>query len=475
MSNSVFAHSIAAFIKSNRLMDKEKLYLLALSGGADSVALLCVLSELGYRVEAIHCNFHLRGEESNRDEAFCNRLCQQRKIPLHLASFDTTSFAQLHKISIEMAARRLRYHYFTQLCNDLSADGVCVGHHADDQVETILLNLIRGTGIDGLTGMKPCSGNGNSNVIRPMLTVSRKQILAYLQSLGQDYVTDSTNLVDDVQRNQVRLDVLPLLERINPAVKRNILHMAENLSEVRLALDDQLEAAKGEAIVVDKSTSPTLGQAAERKMVTFDVGRLMAFPSPELLFWRILAAYGFNRSQVGEIVRFHREGTGNPNDDRSLKLWQSADDVALSDGCRLHIVAREVWDQPFNAFKIPECGLYRKDNLSCRVEELSIDMLDGISRAANKITIDRSKVAFPLMLRRVEVGDKFTPYGLHGHKLVSDFLKDAHLNPVARRHQLVLADATGQIIWLVGLRIDDRCKIVKGKTLRVLQIEIDKK
>lgn len=208
---------------------KNGLYLLALSGGPDSVALLRMMVDEGYHVEAAHCNFHLRGAESDRDEAFCKDLCERLGVKLHVVHFDTKEFAELRGISIEMAARELRYRWFTQLAHDTGAEGVCIAHHSDDQVETILLNMLRGTGLKGLLGMQ----RRNGIFLRPLLGVSRKEILEYLDRIGQDYVTDSTNLEDDVQRNKLRLDVIPMLEKVTPAAKQNILRMADNLSDGR--------------------------------------------------------------------------------------------------------------------------------------------------------------------------------------------------------------------------------------------------
>ena len=199
---------VADFIGKHGLLSREGLHLVALSGGADSVALLLILKDLGYRIEAAHCNFHLRGEESNRDEAFVKKLCQEQNIPLHLIHFDTKEYADLHQVSIEMAARDLRYGYFRQLRKDIGAEKVCVAHHRDDAVETLLMNLMRGSGVHGLTGIRACNGE----IVRPLLDVSRQEIETYLHSIGQDYVMDSTNLVDDVVRNKIRLNVLPLLE-----------------------------------------------------------------------------------------------------------------------------------------------------------------------------------------------------------------------------------------------------------------------
>ena len=171
---------IEKFIAEQGLLLKDGLYIVALSGGADSVALPRCLLALGYRIEAAHCNFHLRGEESDRDEQFVIQLCQQLEVPLHLAHFDTRSYAQLHKVSIEMGARELRYHYFEQLRQDIGATDICVAHHQDDSVETLLINLIRGTGIHGLTGIRPRQGH----IVRPLLCVSRMEIEEGLKKIG---------------------------------------------------------------------------------------------------------------------------------------------------------------------------------------------------------------------------------------------------------------------------------------------------
>ena len=227
------------------MLKSDGLYLVALSGGADSVALLRVLVDLGYKVEACHCNFHFRDEETNRDEEFCVRLCNHLQVPIHRAHFDTRTYAELHKISIEMAARELRYGYFENLRKDLDAQGICVAHHRDDQVETVLINLIRGTGIHGLTGMAPRNGY----VLRPLLAVSREEIVKYLDFIGQDYVTDSTNMVADIARNKLRLNIIPLLHDINPSASENIAITASRLSSAEDLLNHSLQETDNDALV----------------------------------------------------------------------------------------------------------------------------------------------------------------------------------------------------------------------------------
>ena len=224
----MFARKIQKYIQEKKLFAPSDKILVALSGGADSVALLCVLRQLGYECVCAHCNFHLRGEESDRDEAFVRALCEERNIPLCVTHFDTEAYARQNKLSIEMAARELRYAWFEQMRVQTHAAVTAVAHHRDDSVETFLLNMVRGTGINGLKGIAPVNGC----VVRPLLTVGRTEILDYLASQKQPYVTDSTNLEDVYARNKLRLDVLPVLREINPAADENIAGTAARLAEV---------------------------------------------------------------------------------------------------------------------------------------------------------------------------------------------------------------------------------------------------
>jgi tRNA(Ile)-lysidine synthase len=269
---------VERYIEKHKLLKHSELYIVALSGGADSVALLLLLKNGGFNIHAAHCNFHLRGEESDRDEAFCEQLCADENIPFHRAHFDTREYADLHKVSIEMAARELRYRWFEQLRQDIGAAGICVAHHRDDSVETVLLNLVRGTGLRGLTGIQPRNGH----ILRPLLCVSRAEIEAFLAEKGQKYVTDSTNLETDVQRNVVRLEVLPLLRKLNPAVVENIQRTAENLAEAQQVLN---------TIVANIDNVKTL-----------ELSELDKYGSSEYLVFEWLKKYGFNGDQVRQIL-----------------------------------------------------------------------------------------------------------------------------------------------------------------------------
>ena len=376
---------VEAYINKHKLLETSNLYLAALSGGADSVALLLLLKEGGFNVHAAHCNFRLRGAESDRDEAFCVELCRQQGVELHRAHFDTREYAAVHKVSIEMAARELRYRWFSQLREDIGASGVCVAHHRDDSVETVLLNLVRGTGLRGLTGIQPRNGD----VLRPLLCVSRAEIEQYLTDRGQGYVTDSTNLEADVMRNKIRLQLIPLLKTLNPSVCSAIAQMADNVSGAQQVLDDVLKQYKNCNIL----KTSELWLNSSREYIAFE--------------W--LKNYGFNGTQVRQI---------------------------LEDEQRVVVREEPVWT----------------------------------SKAADCVTVDASKVTFPLTVRRVAEGDKMVPFGVKGSKLLSDLMTDRKMTLFEKRRQLVVVDANGHIVWLVGIRIDERFRVTDA-TSSVLRIE----
>ena len=398
-----------------KLLKTNELYLVALSGGADSVALLLLLKNAGFNVHAAHCNFRLRGDESDRDEAFCVAFCQRLGVELHRAHFDTREYAELHKVSIEMAARELRYRWFEQLRQDIGAAGICVAHHRDDSVETVLLNLVRGTGLRGLTGIQPRNGC----ILRPLLCVSRAEIEAFLAEKGQKYVTDSTNLEADVQRNIVRLEVLPLLRKLNPAVAENIQRTAEYLSEAQQVLNVAI-ARFNDSNVLNISDIETYG-------------------SSEYLTFEWLKKYGFNGNQVRQILDADTGG---------IVHSEQGYDV-LKDRGRLIV---EPTLDPFNPMRIPEEGTYvLGENMRLSVRKKPV----YVSKEPNIATLDAAKIHFPLTVRRVEEGDWMQPFGMKGRKLLSDLMTDLKMTVFEKRRQLVVVDSQGVIVWSIGLRIAD--------------------
>ncbi len=438
-----FEHHISQYISSLSLLDKDELYLVALSGGADSVSLLRCLYALGYHIEAVHCNFHLRGEESICDENFCKELCKKINIRLHLTHFNTVTYAQTHKVSIEMAARDLRYCYFNELIDTCHAAGICVGHHKEDSVETILINLVRSTGIHGLTGISPKNGK----IFRPLLCVSKKEIISYLDSLQQHYVTDSTNLVADVQRNKMRLEVIPNLEKVTPAAQQNILKTAERLSSIVELLDTYMaEHAQWKQ---------------KKQYLSFPIAQI----TNEYILWYLLKNYQFTPAQTEQIYNnLHGE---------SGKVWASATHQLLFDREEILLAPHSVFTT--QQIEVQKIGTYSYNSSI----ELNISLEHNndnfhIIKDKKFAFLDASCVRFPLTIRPNTIGDRFQPFGMKGTKMLSDYMTNHKMSVFDKHLQLVVTDANNQILWVVNDRIADWCKIT-NKTSKILKIEYKNK
>lgn len=426
-------NKIAHFIDRHHLLRGDGRYLVALSGGADSVALLLVLRELGYALEAVHCNFRLRGDESERDEQFCVNLCQQHHVTLHRVHFDTRIYASAHRMSIETAARELRYHYFEQLRNDIGADGICVAHHRDDQAETVLMNIIRGTGLHGLTGMAPINGY----VIRPFLCVSRVEIEEWLHQRQQGYVTDSTNLLADATRNRIRLNILPLLNDLNTCATENICRLSERMVEVEK--------------VVSSAVSP---------MTDMVIDTLLKESSPYYTLYVSLKPFGFNTTQIEEVFSSLGGVSG--------KQWYSATHQLLIDRERIIV---EPLQPERRQLRLPETGKYiYDDHTSFRVETVDRTADFVIPKTSGVAVLDADDVCFPLLVRPVHEGDRFVPLGMHGSKLLSDYMTDRKMTLFEKQRQLVVQDAKNRIVWVVNERPSNLFRIT-SQTSKVLRIE----
>ena len=444
-----FERIVVQWIARENLFSVGESLLVALSGGADSVALLRVLLRLGYRCDAAHCNFHLRGEESNRDEEFCRTLCRQLGVALHITHFDTQAYARQEGISIEMAARDLRYAWFDELCREHDYTRVAVAHHRDDSVETLLLNLVRGTGLAGLTGIS----SRNGRVVRPLLSVGREEIVAYLKVLGQEYVTDSTNLQDEFVRNKIRLQILPLLEKINPQVREKISATIDHL--------------RGVKTIYEKSVQEALARVSLDGGHALDIPALMAEVEPRTILFEWLHPYGFVSAQVDDVFRSLTGESGRRFSNGAWELLKDRDVLLLrpyqlegEDKCWLSV--------PQAPAEVP---LAQGSMLVINHFMLSPDY--QISRMANVATFDAAQVEFPLTIRPWQMGDKFAPFGMKGKKkLVSDLLTDLKLSRFEKEAQLIVADARGRILWVVGRRTDERARVTE-QTKKIIEIRLN--
>lgn len=407
---------VAQYIDNELLFSLNARIVVALSGGADSVALLHILHRLGYYCEAAHCNFHLRGTESDRDEEFVRNLCKTMKIPLYTVDFATEQYAIEKKISIEMAARELRYQWFAEIKEKTNADVIAVAHHQDDSVETILLNLMRGAGINGLLGIRPRNGD----IVRPFLCISRKEIIDYLQDAGQEYMTDSTNLQDEYTRNKIRLNLLPLMQEINPSVKEHIIDTSNYLNDVARIYNGGVE--EGKQRVIDKGN--------------IRISLLLNEPSPGALLFEILYPLGFNAAQIKKILASLEGQTGKQF--ISKDGWRVIKDREL-----LLIGKKEINDNPpFNLIK--EEKEYTKDFIIPREKDIAC--------------FDSNKLTGKLSLRKWQTGDIFVPFGMEGKKKVSDYLTDKKFSIIQKEQQWVLC-CGNKIIWIIGERTDNRFRI----------------
>lgn len=387
--------------------------LVAVSGGADSVALLCMLHDEGRNIEALHCNFHLRGEESNRDEQFVTRLCERLNIPLHIKHFDTLTYAKEKGISIEMAARELRYQWFEDMRRQQKAEYIAVAHHRDDQAETVLLNLIRGTGLRGLGGMKVQHGH----IIRPLLNTSKSDILNYLTSIGQDYVTDSSNMEREAQRNSIRLDVIPLLKQLNP---KAVEHICEAANRVNEALPYYLRG-------IDNSADLTPTTLHER-----------------------LQGCGFTATQEADMLKENRTGA----------LFESETHRVVRNRGKLIVEEKKEITQPQLQQQVIEVddalAWLKKQGLTTDIAYLDADKLPSTEFA----------------IRHPRTGDRFQPYGMNGKsRLVSDFLTDKKLSLLEKERQWLVC-CNNHIVWVAGLRINHLYRVTE-KTRRILVLTVE--
>ena len=425
-----FAEKVREFICSECAIAPCEPVLVALSGGADSVALLRVMLELGYKCIAAHCNFHLRGEESNRDERFVRNLCDRLGVSLRARDFNVDDYRLGRGISLEMACRELRYAWFGELLENDKCSCVAVAHHQDDNIETMFLNLLRGTGVNGLGGMMPRNGN----VVRPLLCVTRQDVENYLKDLGQDYVTDSTNEQNIYLRNKVRNIVLPAIDNSFPDGRNRIAYSMGHVNEYRHVVDE----------MCDVFWARQCRAKCEHKL-EYSFDELLRLKHPKLVLHHLLAGYGFNIAQCEQIIDAASAGNG------TKKSHYNSSTHALTI-CNNSIVIEEVTKNEFGLFEVDFNAL---DNLPVRLEfeqrEGQFETTDLDGKNAVAFSADMLKCR-RLLLRHWRRGDRMRPFGMHGKsRLVSDIFSDAHLTLEQKKNAWLL-EADGAVVWILGMR-----------------------
>ncbi|MDR0765803.1 MAG: tRNA lysidine(34) synthetase TilS [Odoribacteraceae bacterium] len=418
-------------------------FIIAVSGGPDSIALLHAFKYMNADILALHCNFALRGKESDMDEQFVKRFCDTLGIPRVVKHFDTRAVARSRGISIEMAARELRRDWFEETRAGKNRDYIVLGHHAGDQAETLLLNLCRGTGIRGLAGMHPVNGR----VLRPFLERSREEIIAYIEANRVGYRVDSSNASLDYTRNKIRHRVIPLLEEINPAFSRVTRETCRVMNEALTVYRHGIECLKRQVTT------------SERGELLIHVRDLAASPAPATLLFEILRPYGFNAARVKDILD---SSTAIPG-----KQFRAGDYLLSRERVywRLSRITREASPPAF----IDGEGEHRAGQFILHLRERAVDEAFTIPPGNDTACLDLDKLTYPLLARHWQEGDRFCPLGMNlDKKKLSDFFVDRKFNARQKRECLLLLSGD-EIAWVVGYRLDDRYKIT-SKTRRTLVI-----
>ena len=429
-------HAVRHHIDQQHLLPDGATVIVGVSGGCDSIVLLHLLHRMNFRCIAAHCNFNLRNDESDRDELFVRNFCQQTDIPLEVTHFNTVLHAQQHHLSIELAARELRYTWFESLRTQHKADAIAVGHHADDQAETLLMHLVRGSGLNGLCGMHPKNGH----IVRPLLCVSREAIEQYAQQEHLRYVTDSTNTDTQYRRNYFRHEVIPLLEKLNPQIVTTLSRTCQHLQGYQQFIQAETTRLRETCLVKEGNTD------------YIDLKQLCRHESWETWLYELLSPYGLQGDQVEQLTRsIHAQHSG--------KQYMSASHRCLLDRAKLIL-------QP----------LISKTEVVPTLLQRSFpreDMNSVPPADAPTVCIDADKVKGTLHLRHWQEGDYFRPIGMKGKKKLSDFFTDQKLSVFEKEEVWIVCDDE-HIVWVAGYRMDDRYKITAdSRTILELTLQKD--
>ncbi len=441
-----------AFIQKHQLFNQGTPVLVACSGGLDSMVLLDVLCALKYPVAIAHCNFQLRGIESEGDEEFIRVYASQKNIPFYATRFDTTQIKQELNLSTQMAARVLRYDWFEKVRKEIGAHVIVTAHHLDDQLETVLLNLTRGTGLKGLSAMQPTNGN----ITRPLLEFTKEDLMRYAQSNNIEFREDSSNATDDYQRNLIRHQVVTALKQINPSLQNTFGDFVGYMRDYNELLKSYIELLKKKCY------------SEKKGIVEIKFGFIKSHNAGRTILFHLLDDFGFNNTQSDLIFdtfiqakesgqQFYSASHRLVIDRKSLFIIQK--DIKRNDYLSIEKISNQI---TFNNYKI-QCSIVPIHELNAKT-------------SPRYAYLDMDLLEFPLMLRYYKEGDYFYPFGMSkpktpdkvGKKKISKFFKDEKFHQFDKENTAMLFSGE-RLVWLVGYRIDDRLK-VSSKTKRVLKM-----
>ncbi len=440
---SLFNHFISFINKENLFSNKDQL-LLAVSGGVDSVVLCELCHQAGFHFSIAHCNFKLRGEESVRDKNSVEQIAKKYNVPFLLKEFDTEKIAESKKLSIQEAARALRYDWFTELINAGKAKWLLTAHHLDDNIETMLMHFFRGTGIYGLRGMLP----KQSHIIRPLLFARKQELKEFAEQHQLAWVEDSSNAQDKYTRNYFRNQLLPQVQQAYPRVEQNLVHNLHRFSEVEILYKQALDQHK-KKLLEQKGNEIHIPVLKLKKAVPLHT-----------IAYEIIKDFGFSPQQTGEVIALLDSDSG--------KYIQSATHRILKNRNWLIISPVQVQEAQHILIENPGTAIsFEKGDL--RLQAIAAENC-AISNNHFTACLDSKEIHFPLLLRKWKQGDYFYPLGMRKKKKLSRFFIDQKLS-LADKEKAWVLETNKKIIWVVGMRIDDRFKVT-GSTQSVLKIEL---
>ncbi|MCB0507514.1 MAG: tRNA lysidine(34) synthetase TilS [Bacteroidetes bacterium] len=452
--------SIQEYIQQHQLFNVGTPVLVACSGGVDSMVLCSILYKLNYKFAIAHCNFQLRAKDSDGDAMFVEDFAKQNKIQFFSTTFDTISFKKDKQISTQMAARELRYQWFEKIRKENHFHKIVTAHHLNDQIETILLNFTKGTGLQGLTGMQPKNGY----IVRPMLNISKQAILQFAQENKIPYREDASNASDYYQRNKIRLHVVPKLEEINPAFETTMISFIQNMNDYAQLMNEYLQKIKQKCCSI------------KNDIVEIKTGFIQTHLAGKTILFHLINEYGFNAStaqQVYQTINQHPKAKTS-----NSQQFFSDSHRLIVDRKSIFIVNKNIERENYLLFdKIPKQIRFNNYTIQCSLVPIHEVNIKTSSRNAY---FDADKLAFPLLIRYAKEADYFYPFGLSkpnnpnkiGKKKLSKYFKDEKFSLLEKENTPVLFSGE-KMLWLVNHRIDDRFKI-SDKTKNVLKLVVTK-